>query len=92
MKFEVIDEAAVTYVKRGRKSTVDPEMVKAFTTLKAGKAVRIADLKGDPKSPEAYRKHKAKVSASIRTAMKAAGHGSCSILWTEDGVPQVLAG
>jgi hypothetical protein len=90
MKFEIISDDEVSYVKRGRKSQVDPDMVKAFSTLKPGKAVRITDMKGDPKNAEAYKTHKAKYSAQIRTAMKAAGHDSCRIVWTPDGVPQVI--
>lgn len=86
--FEIIDENDIERVARGRKSNVDPKMVDAFRTLKKGKAARIGSMKLDPTLPT-YKTDKARVSASLRSAVRRAGHEDFAIEFTPDGVPQV---
>lgn len=87
MKFEIIDASEVIAVKRGRKSTASPELVKALAGLKTGQAIRVEDFRCDPKSKD-FPKNKSSKGASIRSAGKSAGV-AVSIAWSPDGVPQV---
>lgn len=87
MDFEIIGDDEVVSVKRGRKSTVDPQLVEALKSLPKGSAVRIKGMACDPKAPD-YKSAKATKSAQIRTAGKSAGL-SVSVMWSPDGVPQV---
>jgi hypothetical protein len=86
--FEIIEETQITRVPRGRKSNIDPAMVDAFRALKKGKAVRITSMKLDPKAPT-YKTDKARVSASLRSAIRRAGHEDFAIEFSPEGVPQV---
>lgn len=86
--FEEIPEDQVVGVPRGRKSNVDPDLVAALRTLKSGRAVRIGALKLDPTS-STYKVDKARVSATLRSAMRSAGHSAFGIIWSPEGVPQV---
>lgn len=86
--FEEIPEDQVRGVPRGRKSNVDPALIEAFRKVKAGKAIRIPSQALDPKSAT-YKTDKARISATLRTAMRSAGHSSISIVWSPEGVPQV---
>lgn len=88
MDFEFIDESDVESVKRGRKSTVPTELVKALATVPKGKAVKLTALAGDVTNAEAYKAHKASTSATIRSAGKQAGV-KVAISWSRAGVPQV---
>ena len=88
MDFEFIDENEIESVKRGRKSTVSPELVEAFRTAPTGKAIRVAMLAGDPTDAEAYLLHKASASAMLRSAGTQAGK-KVKISWSPAGVPQV---
>jgi hypothetical protein len=88
MDFEFIDENEIESVKRGRKSTVSPELVEAFRSAPTGKAIRLAMLAGDPTDAEAYKLHKASASATIRSAGTQAGK-VVKISWSPAGVPQV---
>jgi len=85
--FEIIDASDIVAVRRGRKSTVPPELVKVLKELPKGKAVRMTTMKCDPKSAS-FRNDKASRGATIRGAGKVAGV-KVSIAWTPDGVPQV---
>lgn len=87
MDFEFIDETDIESVKRGRKSSADPNLVEALRKLPEGKAVVVKDLALDPKDPD-YKSHKQTVSAQIRSAGKQAGL-EVSISFTPAGVPQV---
>jgi hypothetical protein len=89
MDFEFIDENEIESVKRGRKSTVSPELVEAFRKVPTGKAVKITALAGDPSDAEAYKLHKASASATIRSAGTQAGK-KVKISWSSAGVPQVV--
>ena len=89
MDFEFIDENEIESVKRGRKSTVSPELVEAFRKVPAGKAVKITALAGDPSDADAYKLHKASASAAIRSASAQAGK-KAKISWSSAGVPQVV--
>jgi hypothetical protein len=89
--FEEISEDEVRGVPRGRKSNVDPALVDALKTLKSGRAIRIGAMGLDPKATN-YKTDKARVSATIRSAMKSAGHAKFSIVWSPEGVPQVKVG
>lgn len=87
MDFEIIDEADIVSVSRGRKSQVDPQLVEALSKLPTGKAVRITAMKCDPKA-EDFGNQKSAKGAQIRNCAKSAGLVA-RIQWTPDGVPQV---
>jgi hypothetical protein len=89
--FEEIPENEVRGVPRGRKSNVDPALIDAFRKVKPGKAFRIPNQKLDPSAPT-YKTDKARVSATLRAALRSAGHASFSIIWSPDGIPQVKIG
>jgi hypothetical protein len=86
--FEEIDESEITAVRRGRKSNVDPAFVEALKGMTPGRAIRIPAQALDPKAPT-YKTDKARVSASLRTAMRSAGHRSFTIVFSPEGVPQI---
>ena len=86
--FEEIDETEIQSVARGRKSNVDPALIEGLRNLKAGKAIRIPSQQLDTKAPN-YKTEKARVSAMLRTAMRAAGHKDFAIIFTPEGVPQI---
>ena len=87
--FEYIDAASVNYVKRGRKANLDSALVDALRNLPAGKAIALRTLQQNPAAPT-YANDKARVASSIRTACKAAGLQSYRIMWSPQGVPQVV--
>jgi hypothetical protein len=87
-EFEIIPESEITRTPRGRKSNVDPKLVKALGGLKSGQAARLQSMKLDP-SASTYKADKARVSASLRSACRQAGHSEFGIVFTPDGVPQV---
>ena len=87
MDFEFIDENDIEAVKRGRKSTVPPELIEALASMPKGRAVVLRDLALDPKSDD-YKNDKASTSAVIRSAGRQAGV-EVSIQWSSVGVPQV---
>src|SRR6056300_1960332 len=71
--FEEIEETEITAVARGRKSNVDEALIEGLRNLKTGKAIRIPSQQLDTKAAN-YKTEKARVSAMLRTAMRAAGH------------------
>jgi len=85
--FEIIDESAVESVRRGRPSTVSPELVEALRNLKAGKVIVLKKYAGNV-TAEDYGNHKQNVASSIRTAGTSAGV-KVRIRWSPTGVPQV---
>jgi len=87
--FQIVDADAVTFVKRGRKANADPALIDALKTLPAGKAMRIASMQQNPNAAT-YATDKARIASSIRTACKAAGLAGSRIMWTPDGIPQVV--
>jgi len=87
--FEVIDSGNVEFVKRGRKSHVDPALVDRLKTLPAGKTLSVKRLALNPADKD-YRKDKARISSQIRNACREAGLPSFDIRWSLDGVPQVM--
>lgn len=88
-EYEFIKADEVTFVKRGRKSSASPELVKALGSLKVGSAMVVHSLATDPKSPD-YAKAKARISSQIRSACKSAGLSDYEIRWSPTGVPQVV--
>ena len=86
--FEIIDETEITQVSRGRKSSVDPALIEGLRRLTKGKAIKIPSQALDPQA-ENYKTEKARISAMLRTAMKAAGHNDFSIIFSPEGVPQI---
>jgi hypothetical protein len=88
--FEIIDEADVEFVRRGRKSSVSPELVEMLKKLPKGKTAKITSMAGNPKNEKEYTTHKARISATLRSAGKQAGK-KVKITWTPSGVPQVSA-
>ena len=87
--FEIIELTEVEYVRRGRKSNVDPKVVDALTKLPKGKAIALTTMKQDPKSPT-YATDKARIASQIRTACRMANVEGYRILWSPPGVPQVV--
>lgn len=85
--FEEIPDSEAEFSQRGRKSTAPPELVKALTTLKVGKTLRLSSFVVKPTDKKA-KTDKARISAVIRSAGKVAGL-KVSISWTSLGVPQV---
>lgn len=88
MELEYIGADEVVYTPRGRKSTTPPELVTALAKLPKGKAARITSLRVDPTAADA-KTAKARVGAMLRSAAKSAGI-AIAILWSPDGVPQVV--
>lgn len=87
MDFEIISADQVETVKRGRKANVDPALVTALKTLKAGNVLAVTGLKCDPTAGD-YKKAKAKAGAHLRSAGRLAGV-KVSVGWSPTGVPQV---
>lgn len=88
-KYQIIDESALEFVQRGRKSNADPELVDALRKLTKGKALALPSEKVDMTSPaEVVKTEKARVSANLRSAGKLAGV-KIAIRWSPAGVPQI---
>ena len=88
-KYQIIDETALEFVQRGRKSNADPELVDALRKLTKGKALAIASQKVDMKAEALIVKtEKARISANLRSAGKLAGV-KVAIRWSPVGVPQI---
>jgi hypothetical protein len=88
-KYQIIDEAALEFVQRGRKSNADPELVDALRKLTKGKALALPSEKVDMTSPaEVVKTEKARISANLRSAGKLAGV-KVAIRWSPVGVPQI---
>lgn len=88
MDFEFIDENEIEAVKRGRKSTVPPELIQALASMPKGKALKVREYALDPKSDE-YKNDKASVSAMIRSAGLQAGV-KVAISFSPEGIPQIV--
>lgn len=87
-EFEYVDADSIQYVKRGRKPSLDANIVKMIQGIPVGKGLVIHKLKQDPKS-STYATDKSRIASQIRTAAAAAG-AKVRILWHPDGTPQVL--
>ena len=87
-EFEFIDEGSMEFTQRGRKSNVPPALVKAIKEMPKGKGVRLSALKIDI-SAKTAKTDKARVGATIRSASKHA-NVKVQILWSPDGVPQIV--
>jgi hypothetical protein len=88
-KYQIIDESALEFVQRGRKSNADPELVDALRKLTKGKALALPSEKVDMTSPaEVVKTEKARISANLRSAGKLAGV-KVAIRWSPIGVPQI---
>lgn len=87
-EFEFINSDEIEFVKRGRKSNVDPKLVTMLSQLPKGKAVVIGSMKIDPKAGN-FRTEKSRISSQIRTACRQANLNQFRILWTPNGIPQV---
>jgi hypothetical protein len=87
--FEFLDSSEVEYVRRGRKSNVNPKLVETLSKLPKGKSIAITSMKQDPKSPT-YKTDKARIASQIRTACQSANLDTFRILWSPAGVPQVV--
>ena len=88
--FEIINADDISFVKRGRKALVNAELVEALKTLQKGKAMALKSLIVDPKATN-FANEKARIASQIRTACREANLINFSILWSPQGVPQVLA-
>ena len=89
-KYQIIDESALEFVQRGRKSNADPELVDALRKLTKGKALALPSEKVDMTSPaEVVKTEKARISAMLRACAKQAGV-TISIRWSLSGVPQIV--
>lgn len=88
-KYQIIDEAELEFVPRGRKSNTDPELVDAMRKLTSGKALAIHSLQVDMKlSAEVVKSEKARISATLRASAKQA-EVTIAIRWSPAGVPQI---
>lgn len=87
--YEIVDADSIQFVKRGRKATLDQDLIEVLRTLPIGKALVLQSLKQNPQAPT-YATDKSRVASSIRTACKAAGIAGASIKWSPEGVPQVV--
>lgn len=89
-EFEVVNANDIQFVKRGRKSNANPALIEALKGLQKGQALVVSNMKADPKS-ENYGTEKSRISSQIRTACRQANLTGFRILWTPNGVPQVVA-
>jgi len=87
--FTIIDATSVSFVKRGRKSNLDDNLVQALRTLPIGKAIVLTNLRQNP-AASTYSNDKARIASSIRTACRAAAVITFTIRWSADGIPQVV--
>lgn len=87
--FEIIEVSQVEFVKRGRKSAVSPALVEALRGLQVGKALAIKSHATDPTSAD-FAREKSRLASQIRTACREAGLPSYRILWSPQGIPQVV--
>lgn len=87
--FEIIEVSQVEFVKRGRKSTVSPALIEALRALPKGSALAIKSHKADPSAPN-FANEKSRLASQIRTACREAGLEGFRILWSPQGVPQVV--
>lgn len=87
--FLIIDANEISFVKRGRKAMADPKLIEALKAIPNGKALAIASMKLDPTSVD-YKTEKARIASQIRTACAAANLKGFRILWSPQGVPQVV--
>jgi len=84
MADEIIKADDVVVSPRGRKSELNPDLVKAFKALKPGEALRLVDTYGCvPKE------QRSRVSQEIRKNFHAARAEKPRIDYTPEGVPQV---
>jgi hypothetical protein len=86
---EFVDASEIEFVRRGRVSNLDPELVAKLGRLPKGKAYPIKALALDPTSAD-YKTEKNRVSATIRNACRNAGLRDFSLRWSPQGVPQVV--
>ena len=87
--FEIINADDISFVKRGRKASVNPQLVEALKTLANGKAMALNSLKVDPNATN-FANEKARIASQIRTACREAKLTNYRILWSPQGVPQVV--
>jgi len=87
--FSYIDASEISFVKRGRKAIANPELIEALAKLPIGKAIAINNMKVDPKA-NTFANDKARISSQIRTACASANLTTFRIMWTANGVPQVV--
>lgn len=88
--FEIVDSSTVSFVKRGRKSSIDSALVAKLKTLKKGETVLIRKLAQNANDSD-YKTVKGRVSAQLRAACREAGMSTYSIRWSSDGVPMIVA-
>lgn len=87
--FVYVDADEITYVKRGRKAKANPELIEALKAIPEGKALAIPSMKVDPSAAD-FKNEKARISSQIRTACTSANLKGFRILWSPQGVPQVV--
>lgn len=87
--FSYIDASEISFVKRGRKAIANPELIEALAKLPIGKAIAINNMKVDPKA-NTFANDKARISSQIRTACASANLTTFRIMWSANGVPQVV--
>lgn len=89
-EFEIVESNSIEFAKRGRKSNIDPKLVKFLKTMAKGKTVAIHKMSLDPMSAN-YKTDKARVSSQIRVACDQANLDTYRIRWSTNGVPFVEA-
>jgi hypothetical protein len=86
--FTIVNASEVAFIKRGRKSKLDDNLVQALRTLPKGKAIVLSGLRQNPNDAK-YGNAKSRVSSNIRTACRAANMKSWQIKWAADGTPHI---
>lgn len=86
--FEIVEASSVNFAKRGRKSTVDADLVGKLKGVKVGQTVLVRKMSLNPQSAD-YKTAKARVSSQLRIACASAGLDTFAIRWTLEGVPSI---
>jgi len=91
--FEIVNSDEISFVKRGRKSEIDPKYVSLVKALEKGQTIKLRFLqisvdRNDPK----FNNEKARITSQIRSICRAAGlnKSEFEIKWDPSGFPQVV--
>jgi hypothetical protein len=87
-EFEIVDPSTIEFVKRGRKASLNPNLIQALKALSKGQTIALKGLQQNPDS-ETYKNDKSRISSQIRSACESAGHKKYRINWTAQGIPCV---
>jgi hypothetical protein len=88
--FEIIEESEVQFAKRGRKSNIDQTLVENLKSVKKNQRIAFRSFRIESDNAQTIKTEKARLSAHIRAAAKAANWESVSIKWTVDNTPTAM--